>query len=69
MPDKIISNLGCIDRKHPKYRWPFDPPPPADSKPAYDATKNQRVCPYCGGDCGGWCEPGDYIGMPAYEEY
>jgi hypothetical protein len=30
-----------------------------ESKPQYDATRGQLVCPYCGQDCGGWCEPGD----------
>jgi len=30
------------------------------TKPAYDATKGQLVCPHCGKDCGGFCEPGDH---------
>lgn len=29
------------------------------NKPEYDATIGQLVCPYCDGDCGGWCEAGD----------
>lgn len=30
-------------------------------RPDYDASKGQLVCPHCGLDCGGWCEPGDHL--------
>jgi len=31
-----------------------------ERKPEYNAQKGQLVCPYCGLDCGGFCEPGDH---------
>ena len=24
MSDKIVSNLGCMDRSNPKFNWPWD---------------------------------------------